>query len=105
MLKILIIGNEDLSIPFRAVGCEAKYVKNPEEGKKILLESARQEYGVIFIAEFIAKECMNLISQISETRALPIVTIIPDTLEKEKGAAEQRIRQVVKRAVGIELPE
>ena len=103
MLKILIIGNEDLSIPFRAVGCEAKYVENPEEGKKILFESAKQEYGIIFIAEFIAKECMDLISQISETRALPIVTIIPDTLEK--GVAEQRIRQMVKRAVGIELPE
>jgi len=105
LLKILIIGNEDLSIPFRAVGCEAKYVESPEEGKKILFESVKQEYGIIFIAESIAKDCMDLISQISETRALPIVTIIPDTLGKEKGIAEQRIQKIVKRAVGIELPE
>ena len=105
MLRILIIGDEDLSLPFRANGCEAKYVKNPQEAKKVLLESATDQYGIIFIAESIAKGCMDIISQTSEMKTLPIITIIPDLLREEKGAAEARIKQMVKRAVGIELPE
>lgn len=104
MLKILIIGDRDLSLPFRATGCEAKYAKDPQEGRKILLDSKDGEYGIIFIAESIAKECMDIISQISETRTLPVVTIVPEVLEVEKAAAEERIRQMVKKAVGIELP-
>lgn len=105
MPKILIIGDKDLSLPFRATGCEARQVKGPEEGRRVLLDSADNEYGIIFIAESIAQGCMDIISQISETKTLPIVTIVPEVLEVEKAAAEERIRQIVKRAVGMEIPE
>ena len=107
MLRILVIGDDDVSFPFRASGCEAKQAKNPEEGRKALIEAieGKEEYGIIFIAESIARDCMDVISQISEAKSLPIVTIIPEILKVERGAAEERIRQMVKRAVGIELPE
>ncbi|MBE0477805.1 hypothetical protein IBX65_01630 [Candidatus Aerophobetes bacterium] len=105
MLKILIIGDEDLSLPFRATGCEARYVENSREGRKVLLDSTNGEYGIIFIAESIAVECMDIISKITESKPLPIITILPDVLKEEKAAAEERIREIVKRAMGIELPE
>jgi len=106
VLKILIIGDRDASFPFRASGCEARHVEDSKEGRKALFEAAEKgEYGIIFVAESIAKDCMDLISQLSETKSLPVITIIPDSLEVKKGAAEERIRQMVKRAVGIELPE
>ncbi|RLE15493.1 hypothetical protein DRJ04_00195 [Candidatus Aerophobetes bacterium] len=106
LLKILVIGDKDISLPFRASGCEAKHVEKPEEGRKMLLEAIeKDEYGIIFIVESMARGCMDIISQISETKALPIVTIIPEIVKVERGAAEERLQQMVKRAVGIELPE
>lgn len=105
MLNILIIGDRDLSLPFRAAGCQARYVEDPEQGRQVLLDSVNEDYGIIFIAESIATECMDVISQISETRTFPIVTIVPDITRIEEAAAEERIKQMVKRAVGIELPE
>jgi len=104
-LKILVIGDEDLSLPFRAAGCEAKIARDGKEGRKILLESIEEGYGIIFIAESIATGCMDVISQVSETKNLPLISIIPDVIRGEVGAAEERMRQLVKRAVGIELPE
>lgn len=105
MLKVLVIGNKDISLPFQANGCEARVAENSNEARNILLESIEKEYGIIFIADSIARECMDIITQISETRALPIITIIPELTGEGVGAAEQRIRQLIKKAVGIELPE
>lgn len=105
MLKILIIGDEDLSLPFRTVGCEAKYAKDAEASKKILLESTTGDggYGIIFIAESIAAGCMDTIEQIAEHHTLPVITILPDVLKEEKTVADERIQEIVKRAMGIEL--
>jgi len=105
LLKILVIGDEDLSLPFRAAGCEAKHVKDPKEGRKALLDSVDNDYGIIFIAESIARECLDVISNISEIKTFPIITIIPDMLRLEIAAADERIKQLVRRAVGIELPD
>jgi V/A-type H+-transporting ATPase subunit F len=103
--KILAIGNQDFTLAFRAMGCTAHVVQSGEQGRDMLLTSLTQEYGIIFIAESIARLCMDDISQLSDTTSMPIVTILPDTFQEEKGAAETRIRQMVKRAVGIDLPD
>jgi len=105
MLKVLIISDEDVSLPFRANGCEARVVRDFKDARDILLNSVDKGYGIVLIAESIARGCMDIIAQISETKSLPVITIIPDLTGKGAGAAEERIRQLIKRAVGIELPE
>ncbi len=105
MLKILVIGDEGVTLPFRAVGIEAVFADNFKVARQALFEAAKREYGIIFIAESVAQGCLDLIREISESKALPIITIIPDLLLKEKGAAEQRLQELIRKAVGMELPE
>ena len=105
MFKVLVISDEDVSLPFRANGCEARIAESLDEARDILIKSVEGEYGIIFIADSIARKCMDIITQVSEERALPIITIIPDLTGKGAGAAEDRLRQLIKRAVGIELPQ
>jgi vacuolar-type H+-ATPase subunit F/Vma7 len=105
VLKVLIIGDRDVSLPFRTMGIEANFAPSREEGRKILLEAIKKDYGIIFLVESIAQECLDIIAEISETRSLPVITIIPDLTREVPRAAEERLRQLIRRAVGIELPE
>lgn len=104
-MKVLIIGDRDISLPFRAAGIEANFAENVQEGRKILLEAIEKDYGIIFLVESIAQGSLDIIDRISETRSLPIITIIPDFGREMPRAAEERLRQLIRRAVGIELPE
>lgn len=105
MARVLIISDKDVSLPFRAMGIETSLVQNAEEGKKALLEAVNKGYGIIFLVESIARDLLNIIDQITENRNLPVITIIPGFGREVSKAAEERLRQLIKKAVGIELPE
>ena len=101
----MVIGGRDFTLAFRAAGCQAQIVESGQQGRKALLNSLDKGYGIIFVAESIADLCVQDIANLNNSSSVPIVTILPDTFREEKGAAETRIRQIVKRAVGIDLPD
>lgn len=103
MLKVLVIGDEDVSLPFRAMGIQAAFASRPEQGRNILREAVEKDYGIIFIGESVARGCMDIVREVSENRTLPVITIIPDFTPGVEEAAERRLRELIRRAVGLEL--
>jgi len=106
MLKVLIIAEKETSLPFRGIGVEAIIPISQAEEAKVLRNSFREDYGVLFVAESIAGRCLDLIGELSEKNPLPIITIIPDyprtTISR---VAQDMLKKMIKKAVGMELPE
>jgi len=65
MLKVLIIAEKETSLPFRGTGVEAIIPSSQAEEAKILRNSFRGDYGIIFVAESIAKRCLDVIEELS----------------------------------------
>lgn len=99
--KIAIIGKNDAFMGFRALGVE---VIEPAEGRDIhtVLESLDPErYAVVFIIEQYAQAVIESISE-RNRRTKQAVIIIPSG-HKRTGVAGERIRQLVRRAVGADI--
>jgi len=105
MLKIAFIGDKESSIPFRGVGVDVVICKENEEAKETLQRLSQGDYGIIFITESLSEGCLDIIEELNEKRRLPIITIIPDFLRKSPGTAEKRLKNWIKQAVGMKLPE
>ncbi len=103
MLKMAVIGDKETCLPFRGVGVEGIVCEKTEEVKKILRQRFEEGYGVIFIAESLAAECLEMIEELTEKRSMPIITIIPDFLKKSPGITESRLKNWLRRAVGIDI--
>jgi len=105
MLKIACIGDKETSLPFRGVGIDVVVCKKIEEAKEALQKLFQEDYGIVFITESLSAGCLDIIEELRKKRPLPVVTIIPDFLRKSPGMAKQRLRNWIKQAVGMELPE
>jgi V/A-type H+-transporting ATPase subunit F len=105
MLKIAFVGDKESSLPFRGVGIEAIICQEDEEAKGILQKLSQGDYGIIFITESLSRGCLDVIEELNHKRELPVITIIPDFLKKSPGIAEKRLKNWIKQAVGMELPE
>ncbi len=105
MLKIALLGDRETSLLFLPMGVEILICSRPEEGASMLQEAYKEDYGIIFVTESIARECMDVIEGFSGKKTFPIITIVPDSREKFTEVAEARLRSLVRRAIGMELLE
>lgn len=105
MLKMAVLGDKETSLLFLSMGLDLLICPHPQEGHSMLQEAFKKDYGIIFVAESIARECMDVIEGLSEKKILPIITIIPDFTRRFPRVAEARLRNLAKRAIGMELPE
>ncbi len=105
MLKMIIIADRQTSLPFLGIGIDVLISKEVEEIKRALRKLFKEEkYGIIFIAQSLVAKCLDLIEELSEKRSSPLVTIIPDSKGEASGIAEQRLKNLIRKAVGMELP-
>ncbi len=105
MLKMIIIADRQTSLAFLGIGIDVLISKEVEEIKRALRKLFKEEkYGIIFIAQSLAAKCLDLIEELSEKRSSPLVTIIPDSKGEASGIAEQRLGNLIRKAVGMELP-
>jgi V/A-type H+-transporting ATPase subunit F len=105
MLKMAVLGDKETSLLFSSMGLDVLICPRPQEGRSMLQEAFRKDYGIIFVAESIARECMDIIEGLSEKKTFPIVTIIPDFTGRFPQVAEARLRSLTRRAIGMELPD
>jgi len=105
MLKMAVLGDKETSLLFLSMGLDVLICPRPQEGRNMLQEAFREDYGIIFVAESIARECMDIIEGLSEKKAFPVVTIIPDFTRRFPRVTEARLRSLTRRAIGMELPE
>jgi V/A-type H+-transporting ATPase subunit F len=97
--KIAILGNQDAFLGFRALGVEV--FKPQGDPAAVLNDLAPEEYAVIFVGEDIAEEIPELIGERNRTTVQAVI-VIPSGRQRS-GAAAERIRQLVRRAVGADI--
>ncbi len=105
MSKIAIIADKQTSLPFSGIGMEAVICQTSEEAGRVLRKLPEEGYKVILISESLAANCLEVIEEISEQKTSLTITIVPDFTREFSGVAEKRLRNLIKKAVGMELPE
>ena len=101
--KIAVIGDRDTVTGFRMVGVNEWFTpKSPEETQERLLEYFRDPHmGLIIITEALAQQVEGTINQLSGA-PIPVIMLIPDRFGST-GAYEAVLKEMIRRAVGIEI--
>jgi len=103
MHKIGVIGDKDSVLCFRAFGLDVFPVTEleTEENRKLIDRLAREDYGIIFITEQIARSVSETIDRYDKVTA-PAIILIPSNTGS-LGIGLNRIRKNVEKAVGINI--
>ncbi len=101
--KIAVIGDRDTVIGFRMAGVtESTVPQSPAETRQALRSYFSDPMmGLILITEPLAKKIEDTILELSEA-PVPVVLLIPDR-RGPTGAYETVLKELVRRAVGIEI--
>jgi len=101
--KIAIIGDRDTVTGFRLVGVsECATPKSPEETRELLLDFFRDpSMGLIIITEALASQVEDTIVELSQS-PVPVILLVPDR-NGSTGAYETVLKELIRRAVGIEI--
>ena len=101
--KIAVIGDRDTVTGFRLVGVNECGIPNtPEETRNFLYQYFRDPaMGLIIITEPLAAEVDELIVELSLS-PVPGILLVPDR-DGSTGAYEVVLKELIRRAVGIEI--
>ncbi len=101
--KIAIVGDRDSVTGFRMVGVrESSIPTTADETRKALLDYFRDpQMGLIIITEPLAMEVEDIILELSEA-PIPVILLVPDR-QGSTGAYETVLKELIRRAVGIEI--
>lgn len=98
-MKIAVFGDRHTVLGFSLAGIEGKVAG--ENAKETLSEFMRnEELGVLIITTGVAENLRTEVEYWKRQKNLPIVVEIP---EFGKEVKEDRIRNLIKRAVGMEI--
>jgi len=98
-MKIAFAGPYDLVFPFKSLGAE---IINTEDKniEKIKNKIEGSDFAVVFVFESIFKELMKFENLISN----PEINVVPiPGIEGSQGYGKVRIRDMVKKAVGMDI--
>jgi V/A-type H+-transporting ATPase subunit F len=99
--NVAVLGDRDSILCFKAVGVDVFPTADPREAGRIFQKLVRQRYAVIFVTEQLAVALDEQIQQVAY-QPLPSVVLIPNS-KGTLGHGSQRIREVVKKAVGADI--
>ncbi len=101
--KIAVIGDRDTVTGFRLVGVnECAVPKAPAETRDLLYQYFRDPtMGLIIITEPLAAEVEDTIVELSQS-PIPVILLVPDR-NGTTGAYETVLKELIRRAVGIEI--
>ena len=101
--KIAVIGDRDTVTGFRLVGVNECAIPNtPEETRNYLYQYFRDPcMGLIMITEPLAAEVDETIVELSQS-PVPVILLVPDR-DGTTGAYEAVLKELIRRAVGIEI--
>ena len=101
--KIAVIGDIDTVTGFRLVGVsECATPKSPNETRELLLSFFRDpNMGLIIITEPLAKDVEDTVVELSQS-PVPVILLISDRTGST-GTNEALLKELIRRAVGIEI--
>ena len=101
MYKVAVIGDKDSILAFKALGVEVYTAIDGTDAKKPIKDSAKKEFGVIFITEDLAKEIPSTIDKYREEMT-PAIILIPSN-KGSMGIGLADINKSVEKAVGANI--
>ncbi len=100
--SISVVADIDTVTGFKLGGIDKVHsVENPEEAKKAINDLINQGTSIIITTEKIGDELREFIDRVTKNKTLPIIVEIPDKTGPIKRKTDP-IRELVKRAIGIE---
>jgi V/A-type H+-transporting ATPase subunit F len=99
--KIASIGELDVILPFKAIGADIYPVSTAEQAREVLQELLKQEIGLILVPDDLVPDIRDLMIQV-RGEALPCILPIPGS-KGSSGAKTKEIRELIRRAVGIDI--
>lgn len=101
MYKIAVIGDKDSVLGFMALGVNVYTAYEKDETRKIIDRLAKEEYGVIYITEQLAKMIPETIKRYDD-ELIPAIILIPSN-QGTLGIGMDRINKNVEKAVGSNI--
>ena len=103
MYKIAVIGGNDTTMCFKALGLDVFVADRPEDAKKILREITGPDsvYAIIYISENLAVGLTKEIDKFKDD-PMPAIILIPGR-EGSLGIGKAALQSAVERAVGIDI--
>ena len=100
MKEIVVIGNPEIVEPFRAVGVDVEIVTAPSASEEIIKRHIKEGTKLIFLEEVFFKHNIKLIM---ENRENLFPTIVPIPGRGRGGYAQERLRILIRKAVGADI--
>jgi|TARA_Y100000034_G_scaffold136042_1_gene210450 V/A-type H+-transporting ATPase subunit F len=101
-MNICVIGDKDMTLGFRLAGVTAEYpVEKMDDTKRVLEEALQKEFDLIIISENHASYASAEIQKL-RSKPHPVVIEVPDK-SGSTGHAKQNIKDLIRRAVGIDI--
>ncbi|MBS4749538.1 V-type ATP synthase subunit F [Granulicatella sp. zg-ZJ] len=96
--KIAVVGDKDSIMPFKMIGFDTFFCRQPQEARETIQTLANQHYGIIYVTEQIAQIIPEVIAYY-RNKSIPAVILIPNY----KGSLNiglNNIQENVEKAIG-----
>lgn len=101
MYKVAVIGDKDSILAFKALGVEVYTAIDGSDAEKNIKQLAKENFGVIFITEDLAKEIPSTIDKYRQEMT-PAIILIPSN-KGSQGIGLSDINKSVEKAVGANI--
>lgn len=99
--KVVCIGEYDIVFPFKAVNLEVEAVSSGQEALEAVRKFKDAGYALILVQEDFLEAIQSVLDETIES-PLPAIISIPGS-ESTRGQALLRLREVIKKAVGMDI--
>ncbi len=101
MYKIAVIGDKESIFGFSAIGMDIYPAYEEEDVKKIIPKLIEENDAIIYLTENVSMKAKKYMEKLQTNKIPAIVTIPSNTGSLQYG--EKRIKDMVQKAVGIEI--
>lgn len=96
--NIGVVGDKDSILPFKILGFSVFATSEPTEAREIIDRLAKENYGIIYLTEYLAQHMTETIRRY-DNAMVPAIILIPNH-SGSLGIGKQRIQDNVEKAVG-----
>lgn len=96
--NIGVVGDKDSILPFKILGFSVFATSEPEEARETIDRLAKENYGIIYLTEELAKDMSDTIRRY-DALLTPAIILIPNH-SGSLGTGKKRIQDNVEKAVG-----
>ncbi len=101
MYKIAVVGDKESIFGFSAIGMDIYPAYEEDEIKSLIPKLIEENYAIIYITENVSIKAEKYLEKLQKNKIPAIITIPSNTGSLNYG--ENRIKEMVQKAVGIEI--